>query len=213
MHEAEVFMPRHRRLLLDGHAYHLLNRGNRRQTIFHKPQDYRAFLGILAEAQERFRMPLCGVCVMKNHVHIVVWPDEARAISEYMHWVFNVHVHRYHLHYNLRGLGHLYQDRYKAFPIQNERHLYTVMRYVEGNALRAGLVRRAEEWEWSSLSLRTRPEWRGIFSNGDRIELPGDWSQVVNDMLPDDDLEALRSCARKGAPYGDADWTEEVRRK
>ena len=206
-------MPRHRRLLLNGCAHHLLNRGNRKQTIFHKPADYSAFLSILIEANGRFQMPICALCVMRNHWHLVVWPDEAASISAYMHWVMNAHVHRYHRHYKLTGLGHLYQDRYKAFPIQDDRHMYTVMRYVEANPIRANLIDRAERWEWSSLRLRAQPEWKGILANGNRIQLPENWTTFVNEGLPSDDLKALRTCARKGEPFGEAEWIEQVRRK
>jgi putative transposase len=206
-------MPRHRRLLLDGYAYHLLNRGNRKQIIFHKPADYRAFLSILVEANHRFRVPLCALCLMRNHWHMVVWPDEAATISAYMHWVLNAHVHRYNRHYNLTGLGHLYQDRYKAFPIQDRRHMYTVMRYVEANPLRARLIDQAELWEWSSLSLRDKPGWRDILTNEDRIKLPEGWPSLVNESLPPDDLKGLRTCARKSDPFGDPEWIETVSRK
>jgi putative transposase len=206
-------MPRHRRLLLDGCAYHLLNRGNRRQTIFHKPSDYWAFLSILAEATSRFHMPLIAVCLMRNHWHLVVWPTEAVSISSYMHWLLNVHVHRYNRHYGLTGLGHLYQDRYKAFPIQDRRHLYTVMRYVEANPLRARLIDRAEDWEWSSLTLRSTSDYQRMLTNGDRVELPDDWLAIVNDALPEDDLKVLRTCSRKSDPFGDPAWIAQVRKK
>jgi putative transposase len=199
-------MPRGRRFLVDGHAYHVLNRGNRKQVIFHKPGDYRAFLKILLEANARFAMPICGLCVMNNHFHLVLWPDCARSISAYMHWVLNAHVHRYHLHYGIRGTGHLYQDRYKAFPIQDERHLYTVMRYVEANPLRAGLLTNAEHWQWSSLSLRRKPEWQEILRHDDKVVLPEDWLAVVNEGAPTEELKAIRNCAQKGEPFGDPEW-------
>jgi putative transposase len=205
-------MPRGPRVRIDGAAYHLLTRGNRKQTIFHKSEDYQAFLAILEEAHRRFDMPLCGLCLMSNHVHLLVWPDQAYAISEYMHWVLNVHVHRYHRHYSLTGLGHLYQDRYKAFPIQDDRHLYTVMRYVEANPIRASLIDRAEDWEWSSASLRRKPVWEDILSHDGRFQLPPNWLSIVNQSQPKDQLAALRRCARLGEPFGDPEWMERVRR-
>jgi putative transposase len=206
-------MPRHRRLLLDGCAYHVLNRGNRRQVIFRKDADYRAFLALVCEACRRFGMPLVGLCLMNNHWHLVLWPECARSISAYMHWLLNVHVHRYNLHYGLRGQGHLYQDRYKAFPIQDDIHLFTVLRYVEANPLRARLVRSAEEWAWSSMSLRTRGEWEGIFVDEERIQLPGDWPAVVNGSLPPPEVRRLRRSSQTGAPFGDAEWAERVRKE
>lgn len=203
-------MPRNRRLLLDGHAYHVLNRGNDRRVIFKKDDDYRAFLNILAEAQQQFPMPVVGVCVMPTHWHMLIWPKQAAAISAYMHWVMNAHVHRYHRHYGLRGLGHLYQDRYKSFPIQDERHLYTVLRYIEANPLRATLVEQAEAWRWSSLTLRPRPESDGIFGET-VLSVPAGWNEVVNASIPQPILEKLRHSASRQVPYGDDDWAAQVR--
>ena len=206
-------MPRGRRFLEDGYAYHVLNRGNRKQVIFKKPGDYRAFLRILLEANARFAMPLCALCVMNNHFHLVVWPDSARSISAYMHWILSAHVQRYHLHYGIRGTGHLYQDRYKAFPIQDARHMYTVMRYVEANPLRAGLLINAEHWKWSSLALRRQPDWKDILANENKVALPEDWPAIVNQGVPTEELRMIRNCTRKGDPFGDPDWIAELTKK
>lgn len=198
-------MPRTRRLLLDGHAYHVLNRGNDRRVIFKKSGDYKAFLNILAEAQRHVQLPIVGVCVMPTHWHIVVWLQQATALSAYMHWMMNAHVHRYHLHYGLRGLGHLYQGRYKSFPIQNEQHMYTVLRYVEANPLRAGLVSQAEAWRWSSLSLRNQPEGDRILASS-LLQVPHDWHDVVNAAIPKPVLQKLQGSASRETPFGDEDW-------
>ena len=68
------------------------------------------------------------------------------------------HVRRWHLHRKTVGCGHLYQGTYKSFPIETDEHLLTVLCYVERNALRAGLVERAEDWRWSSLWRWRHPE-------------------------------------------------------
>ena len=68
-----------------------------------------------------------------------------------MGWVGGTHTMRYHAHYHTSGMGHVNQQRYKSFPIQDDDHFFVVCRYVEGNALRAGLVERAEQWRWGSL--------------------------------------------------------------
>jgi REP-associated tyrosine transposase len=206
-------MPRQRRFFMDGHAYHVLNRGNRRQVIFKKDQDYRAFLALVGEACRTFRMPMIGLCLMNNHWHMVIRPQPARSVSAYMHWLLNVHVHRYNKHYGLTGLGHLYQGRYKAFPIQDDAHMFTVLRYVEANPLRAGLVETAEQWKWSSLTLRRRDEWQDVFDHDKQVELPTDWPAIVNGALPEPELRQLRASARVGMPFGDADWLQEIKKR
>ena len=97
-------------------------------------------------------MRLLAYCVMPNHWHLVVWPSAPNAIPAYMHWLTSTHVQQYHRAHGLVGTGHLYQGRYKSVPVQSDRHLLTVLRYVEGNPVRAGLVPRAEGWPWSSVT-------------------------------------------------------------
>jgi putative transposase len=72
-------------------------------------------------------------------------------VSEFFRWLTVTHTQRWHAHYHTSGTGHLYQGRFKAFPVETDEHLYTVLRYVERNAVRADLVARAEEWRWSSV--------------------------------------------------------------
>ena len=81
---------------------------------------------------------------MPNHFHLVVWPRRDGELSAFMKWVMNAHVRRYHRQYH--SSGHIWQGRFKAFPIEHDDHLLTVLRYVERNPLRANLVERAEDW-------------------------------------------------------------------
>lgn len=204
-------MPRIRRIFPPGAAHHVINRGNNRRTIFHKDGDYKAFLRLMAEAQQRHPMKIISYCVMSNHFHFELWPEEEFAIPAYMTWLMNAHVRQYHQHYETCGMGHIYQGRYKNFPIQSDGHLLTVWKYIEANPLRAHLVGRAEHWRWSSLSDDVsidRPE----LCEGP-VARTGNWSAWVNDALPPDDLKAIRKCVRRGSPYGDDAWAKEVAEK
>ena len=146
-------MPRTARASQGGYCYHVLNRGNGRRTVFRKDGDYAAFLTLLGEAGERTPIRLLAYCLMPNHFHLVVWPIHDGDLSRYMQWLLTAHVRRYHRHYH--SSGHVWQGRFKAFPIQKDDHLLTVMRYAERNALRAELVARAQDWRWSSAGRAT----------------------------------------------------------
>jgi putative transposase len=111
-----------------GHAYHVLNRGNGGATVFHKDGDYTAFLDLLATAKAKDPVKLFGVCLMPNHFHLVVQPATDGALSSFMQWWMTSYVRRYHRHY--RSHGHVWQGRFKSFPIQQEMHLLTVLHYV-----------------------------------------------------------------------------------
>jgi putative transposase len=130
--------------------------------VFHKPEDYEAFLRLIPLANERLPLRVLGYCLMPNHFHLVLWPREAGDLGRWMQWLMTSHVRRYHRHFG--GSGHVWQGRFKAFPIQQDEHLLTVLRYMERNPLRANLVERAEEWRWSSLRDRlSRGETKGTF--------------------------------------------------
>jgi len=113
---------------------------------------------------------------------------------------------RWHAHHRTTGTGHLYQGRFKAFPIQENDHLYTALWYVERNPLRAGLVTRAEQWRWSSLSHR-----KGGKPPQDRLAAwpvakPRDWIARVNKPQTQAEEEALRRAVNRGTPFGSVDW-------
>ena len=151
-------MPRTARASRGGYVYHVLNRGNARQDVFHKPEDFAAFVQLMCEANERLPMRLVGYCLMTNHFHLVLWPHEDGDLSRWMQWLMTSHVRRYHRHYH--GSGHVWQGRFKAFPIQDDEHYWTVLRYVERNPLRAGLVERQSRL--AVVESETDPESRGL---------------------------------------------------
>jgi REP-associated tyrosine transposase len=144
-------MPRRLRAATGGYVYHVLNRAVGRRALFKNDSDYSAYEAILREAPDFQPMRLLAYCLMPNHWHLVLWPKADGDLSRYLRWVTVTHTQRYHAHYHTAGTGPLYQGRFKSFPIQAGDHLRTVCRYVERNALRAGLVRAAEKWRWSSL--------------------------------------------------------------
>src|ERR1700694_260631 len=141
-------MPRTARASQGGYCYHVLNRGNGRRAVFHKNGDYAAFLKLLGQAAERTPVRLVAYCLMPNHFHLALWPRGDGDLSDYMMWLLTAHVRRYHQHYHSNG--HVWQGRFKAFPIQEDDHLLTVLRYIERNPVRVGLVQLAQQWRWSS---------------------------------------------------------------
>lgn len=201
-------MPRIRRVFPPGAAHHVLNRGNNRRTIFHKEGDYRAFLRLMAEAEERYPVRLLRYCLMPNHFHFEVWPETPDSLPVYMRWLMNAYVRQYHQHYGTCGTGHIYQGRYKNFPIQSDRHLLTVAKYVEANPVRAGLARRAEDWRWSSLSTDVSVD-RPALTEGP-VPAPPNWIEWVNLGVSRDELTKVRKSARRGRPFGDEGWTADV---
>ena len=207
-------MGRALRTVAGGLAYHVLNRANARMRIFDDAKDYEAFERILAEAVQRVKMRLLAYCVMPNHWHLVLWPREDGDLSTFMGWLTLTHTQRWHAHRHSVGSGHVYQGRFKSFLVESDDHLWTVCRYVERNALRAGLCERAEQWRWSSLWRRAvgEAECRKVLSKWP-IDVPKDWVNRVNRAEGRGELEALRRCVNRGQPFGGEDWVERMTRR
>lgn len=202
-------MPRSARASVGGLCYHVLNRGNFRMEVFHKDKDYQAFVDLLTQAQEHRPMRLLAYCLMPNHFHLVLWPYEDGDLSRFMQWLMNGHVRRYHQHYHTSGTGHIWQGRFKAFPAKADHHLLSMLRYVERNPLRAGLVKRAEEWLWSSLRAVTKDQPPAMLHPGP-VPRPANWLSLVNEPQTEAELEALRRCVRRGRPFGSPTWVSQT---
>ncbi len=200
-------MGRPLRSAVGGVVYHVLNRANGRAVIFEDDADYAAFLRILGEAMERTPMRLLAYCLMPNHWHLVVWPRGDGDLSAFTGWLTLTHTQRWHAHRHSAGEGHLYQGRFKSFPVQDDTYFLTLCRYVERNPLRAGLVERAEEWLWSSLGDRPqRDQEPAIRLCAWPVDRPRNWRQLVNQPQTAAEEDAIRVCIARGRPFGDAGW-------
>ncbi len=201
-------MPRGRRIAPPGLAQHIINRGNDRKAVFRKPGDYLAFLRYMFDAQISVPLRILAFCLMPNHFHLVVWPECVEVLSAFMHDLMNAHVHRYQQHYGTVGHGHIWQSRFKNFPIQHDLHLLRVLRYVEANAARASLVARAEDWSWGSLARPCDPHWPVLTPSP--VPRPENWVDQVNAYVAGKELRRIRQSVRRSTPYGEPAWTERV---
>ena len=196
-------MPRSARGSVGGIWYHALNRGNLGEAVFHKPADYNAFVEAMASARSRLPLDALGYCLMPNHFHLILRPTADGDLSRWIQWLLTAHVRRHHRIYGSHG--HVWQGRFQAFPVQADEHLGTVLRYVESNALRTGLVARAEDWKWSSLSGWLRDE---VFLYRDEPAVRDKkWLARVNAPQAAAELERVRHAVARGCPFGNEKWT------
>lgn len=200
-------MPRIARGLSDGFIFHVLNRGNARQPVFHKDADYAAFVRVIEEALSSFDVRMLAYCLMPNHFHFLLQPEKGIEVSKLMHWVLTSHVRRYHQHYG--SSGHVWQGRYKSFIVQEDQHLLTVVRYIEGNPVRADLVKTARKWRWSSHRERLDRRTGNILSELP-ITLPLDWTEYVDFPMTSSEVEKLRRSVNRQAPFGQDEWVYRI---
>jgi len=199
-------MPRTARASVGGICYHAINRGNGHARVFHDARDYGVFVSLMRQASDRVPMRISAWCLMPNHFHFVLWPTSDGDLGRWMHWLLTSHVRRHHKRYGTDG--RILQGRFKAFPIEHDAHLLTVLRYVERNPLRAGLVEEAETWQWSSLHRwgRTVP----VLELQSPLARTSTWLTWVNESQSADEESALRLSIKRSRPYGTRSWTNEV---
>ena len=206
---------------MGGLCCHVLNRGNGRAEVFHDDGDYAGFVELLALACGRTPMRVLAWCLMPNHFHLVLWPRADEDLAAWMQWLMTSHVRRHHRRHGTSG--HVWQGRFKSFPIQRRRlsagqraagviegenPLWAVLRYVERNPLRANLVSRAEDWPWTSLSWVSGSSAAPAWVSRSWLARPAGWLAWVNAAESAEELGALRRSVMRGRPFGSASWAK-----
>lgn len=174
-------------------------------------KDYLAFERVMIEAHQHHPIPILAYCLMGNHWHFVVHPSEDGQTTAFFRWLTHTHVMRWRTARRTVGYGPLYQGRFKSFLIEEDSHLLAVCRYVERNALSAGLVKRAQDWRWCSLYTRSHgsPEMRSILTDWP-IDRPADWTKQVNKPWTQRETEALKPSLTRARPFGSDAWVQKT---
>jgi putative transposase len=201
-------MPRFSRPTPGGLCVHVVTRGNARSTVFLSDADYAILMQLIEAAGKRVRVEVFAWCLMPNHIHLVLRPLASGDLSSFMHWLLTTHVQRHRARH--RTSGRIWQGRYRAFPIQADAHLLTVLRYVERNPVRAGLAGRAVEWRWSSSRERHVAGDRCDLLARPPVPLPQPWLDWVDTPLTGAELADVRTSIRRGRPLGDPEWIRGV---
>jgi putative transposase len=141
-------MARQPRFVLPGQPQHLIQRGNNRQSIFVTPKDYEFYLEKLSDAAIEHSCHIHAYVLMTNHVHLLVSPMTSNGLSKLMQTLGRYYVQ--YFNYHNQRTGTLWEGRYKACLIHSEQYLFTCMRYIELNPVRAGMVEHPEDYCWSS---------------------------------------------------------------
>jgi putative transposase len=204
-------MARKARVAPGGWIYHVVNRSVGRMRMLKSQKDFAAFERVMQEAHERCPLRILSYCLMGNHWHFVAWPEKDGQLTDFFRWLAHTHAMRWRVSHNTVGYGHLYQGRYKSFPVQPGASLLKVCRYVERNALTAGLVERAEDWRWSSLWVREHgtDEQRTLL-HASPTPLPADWAKRVNAVLTKKEQSRWELSLSRSRPFGDDVWTAQT---
>lgn len=171
--------------------------------MFHKKGDYESFISLISEATHNIPIKIFGYCLMPNHFHLIVMPLQGEDLSRWMQWVMTSHVRRYHTHYG--SSGHVWQGRFKSFIVQEDDHLLMVLRYVEGNPVRANIVSSVKDWKWSSYQKRYQKVKDPLLTDPP-MGLPDNWQKYVDEPMTLKETEKLKESIQRQRPFGLPDW-------
>jgi len=193
-------MARLTRLVVPYHPHHITQRGNRRQTVFFNDGDYQIYLDLMAAFCQKTGSEVWAYCLMPNHVHMVMVPHSEDGLRQTLGEAHR----RYTRHINFREKwrGYLWQGRFASFPM-DEAYLMACTRYVELNPVRAKLVKRAEDWRWSSARAHIGGHDDKLVTVEPMLQRCGDWRDFLSGGLNDATTEEIRASERTGRPLGD----------
>lgn len=191
-------MPRRPRIVIEGLPHHITQRGNNKQKIFFDDNDYDKYLARFEEYRCKNHLSVISFCLMPNHVHFIVIPKEADSLSFTFHFT---HL-RYAQYFNIKysRCGHVWQGRYFSCPV-NTNQILKVIKYVEMNPLRAGLVKKIADWEWSSVPCHiSGRKPKIILDSIPEIipQAPEFWKELLKDQEEANFIEAIRKYTRSG---------------
>jgi putative transposase len=193
-------MPRLARVVIEDIPYHITQRGNRREKVFFATQDYQQYLDWLKGYARESSLEIYTYCLMPNHIHMIVVPHKQDALVK----VFKpLHMRYAQLINRRRGWkGHLWQGRYFSAPL-DDAYLWSAVRYVEQNPVRAGMINEAQEYEWSGAAGHCHLKEDPLLS--DKLPLKeaiDDWVGWLKEKEDSKKIEIIRRNTEKGLPCG-----------
>ena len=207
-------MPRQRRVVLPGCPHHLTQRGNNQRPVFFDERDRETYLALLAQFAAQYSLTVLGFCLMTNHVHLIAVPATPTSLAKALGRTHNDYARW--LHIKRRESGHLWQNRFFSCPLE-EAYTWAALAYVERNPVRAGLVKQAEEWVWSSarkhLHLTAAPDWLHM-ERWSQHWTPESWRVAVEYGIAEAEMGSrLKEAAHTGRPLGSPAFVEECEQR
>jgi putative transposase len=194
-------MPRMARVVVPHIPHHITQRGNRRQKVFFGDGDYRQYIQLLSQYCSKVNVKIWAYCLMPNHVHLVMVPKTENGLHQAL-----AEAHRrYTCFVNSREdwRGYLWQGRFASFPM-DEKYLYSAVRYIELNPVRAGLCAVAEDWEWSSARAHLNEIDDDLVTVKPMLHRVKDWSGYLSAGIgiEESQYNDLRKHTGTGRPLG-----------
>ena len=211
-------MPRRKRMYLPDHAYHLVQRGNNREVCFVEPENYQFYLELWKQCANRYGVAVHAYCLMTNHVHFLVTPEESDSISR----ATSVIGSRYAYYFNktYKRTGTVWEGRHKSSLVDSERYFLICNRYIELNPVAAKMVLKPEQYRWSSYSANAWGGKSSLVPHPEYTKLGKDiesrcfaYRELFKHQLPDNDIHLIERASDYCHPVGDDRFCQQIEEK
>lgn len=202
-------MPRIARTVVVEYPHHVVQRGNNREPVFFNKKDREKYLELLKKYSDKWNSPILAYCLMSNHVHLLTKPKEEESLYKMMQGVTLCYTQ--HTNKIYKRTGRLWESRYYSCIVDKESYLWSVARYIEQNPMRAKIVKKAEDYSYSSARAHisgVRDEILGeeLFEKGHRI----DYVKFIRESVPEDEIKQIRYYTRTGRPFGKEEFINKM---
>ena len=201
------FMAKLARMVVPGLPHHITQRGNRRQKVFFKDNDYQAYLNILQKCARENSVKLVLYCLMPNHVHIIAVPEKKDSLAK----TFGETHKKYTKMINARNKwgGFLWQGRFNSYVL-GESHFYLAARYILLNPVRAGMVKSADSYKWSSIKHHMRKDYIRFLQDGELQCMVNGCKEFLSEEVEEKDAKLFKRHESTGKPLGDENFVFEI---
>ena len=200
-------MPRIQRIEIVGYPYHVIQRGNRNQRVFIKEGDKAKYLHILKMQSDLFGLEVWAYCLMDNHIHLVVMPKHKGTLTECISETHRLYTRA--INFREGWSGHLWQGRFMSYPM-DENYLWTAVRYVERNPVRAGMVDKAEDYKWSSAKVHIKNQIDDLLSRFYLMDEIKDWGLYLSGPDEEEKVKLIRQRQSTGRPLGNKEFVDDL---
>lgn len=200
-------MARIARIVIPDHPHHIIHRGNRREKVFFSDNDKKTYLYHLQNCAQKAGIEFWAYCLMDNHVHFIAVP---RKEDSFAAGFKEAHKHYSRMiNFREKWRGHLWEGRYKS-TVLSEKHLYAAIRYVERNPVRAGMVKEAGDYPWSSAAAHIHNKRDSLLSDNFFINEIHDWRNYLTEADAGMDEKLFAKHADTGRPMGDKSFIDKL---
>ena len=205
-------MPRIARAVAAEFPHHVVQRGNNKEDVFFEKEDRENYLSLLKKYSEKWNSPILAYCLMSNHIHLLTKPKEEESLYKMMQGVtlcYTQYINRVY-----KRTGRLWESRYHSCIVDKERYLWAAARYIEQNPVRAKMVKKAEDFSYSSAKAHIRGIKDDIlgeelFNKAERK----DYIEFIRAGIPKEEINSIRYYARTGRPFGSKEFISKMEKK